>query len=138
MVKIDEGIIRNRTHVTMDGMGVFAFTMSEVPKSIKVLMESFNIDSESVDFLLLHQANHYIDEKIRKKLKFPEEKTPYCLDNFGNTSSGTIPMTMVTKIREQLKSRSNKLVMSGFGAGLSWAAVYLETTSIEVLPLIEI
>lgn len=138
MEKIDEGIIRNRTHVTMDGMGVFAFTMSQVPKSIKVLMENFSIEAEYVDFLLLHQANHYIDEKIRKKLKFPEEKTPYCLDIYGNTSSATIPMTMVTKISEQLKVGSNRLVMSGFGAGLSWAAVYVETDSIDVLPLIEI
>jgi 3-oxoacyl-[acyl-carrier-protein] synthase-3 len=138
MEKIDEGIIRNRTHVTMDGMGVFAFTMSEVPKSIKALMDNLSIDSESIDFLLLHQANHYIDEKIRKKLKFPEEKTPYCLENYGNTSSGTIPMTMVTKISEQLRTRRNKLIMCGFGAGLSWASVYVETNSIVVLPLIEI
>ncbi len=138
MVKYDEGIIRNRTHVTMDGMGVFAFTMSQVPKSIGVLIENFKIDVNNIDFLLLHQANHYIDEKIRKKLKFPEEKTPYCLETFGNTSSATIPMTMVTKIREQLKNGSNKILMSGFGAGLSWAAVYIETNSIEVLPLIEI
>lgn len=138
MEKIDEGIIRNRTHVTMDGMGVFAFTMSEVPKSIKALMDNLSVDSEIIDFLLLHQANHYIDEKIRKKLKFPEEKTPYCLENYGNTSSGTIPMTMVTKISEQLRTRRNKLIMCGFGAGLSWASVYVETNSIVVLPLIEI
>lgn len=138
MEKIDEGIIRNRTHVTMDGMGVFAFTMSEVPKSIKALMDNLSVDSEIIDFLLLHQANHYIDEKIRKKLKFPEGKTPYCLENYGNTSSGTIPMTMVTKISEQLRTRRNKLIMCGFGAGLSWASVYVETNSIVVLPLIEI
>lgn len=138
MVKIDEGIIRNRTHVKMDGMGVFAFTMSQVPKCIQALIDNFNIEIGDVDYLLLHQANHYIDEKIRKKMKFPEERTPYCLQNFGNTSSATIPMTMVTKISDQLRNGNKKLVMSGFGAGLSWAAVYVETESIEVLPLIEI
>ena len=79
-----------------------------------------------------------IDEKIRKKMRFSKDKTPYCLEKFGNTSSGTIPMTMVTKISEQLRGGKNKLVMSGFGAGLSWAAVYVETEFIEVLPLIEI
>lgn len=138
LTKEDEGIIRNRTHVTMDGMGVFSFTMSKVPKCIKAMMEHFEIEVENVDYLLLHQANRYIDEKIRKKLKFSEEQTPYCLEEFGNTSSGTIPMTMVTRIREQLKSGHNRLVMSGFGAGLSWAAVYIETDLIEVLPLIEV
>ncbi len=138
MEKIDEGIIRNRTHVTMDGMGVFAFATMRVPKDIQALVDHFELDKESIDYLLLHQANQYIDDKIRKKLKFPEEKTPYCLHKFGNTSSGTIPMTMVTKIREELETEPKKLLMSGFGAGLSWAAVYMETNPFKVLPLIEI
>ena len=80
----------------------------------------------------------YIDEKIRKKLKFPEEKTPYCLDDYGNTSSGTIPLTMISRIPEQLGMGKKKLVMSGFGAGLSWASVCLETENVRVLPIIEI
>ena len=84
MEKIDEGIIRNRTHVTMDGMGVFAFATMRVPKDIQALVDHFELDKESIDYLLLHQANQYIDDKIRKKLKFPEEKTPYCLHKFGN------------------------------------------------------
>lgn len=138
MVKEDEGIIRNNTHVKMDGMGVFSFTMSQVPKCIKAMMENFGIEADRTDFLLLHQANKYIDEKIRKKLKFTEEQTPYCLEEFGNTSSGTIPMTMVTRIADQLKNGHHSMVMSGFGAGLSLAAAYVETDSIQVLPLIEI
>ena len=138
MEKIDDGIIRNKTHVTMDGMSVFAFATISVPKDIKGLCDHFEIKIDDIDYLLLHQANQYIDDKIRKKLKFPEEKTPYCLHKFGNTSSGTIPMTMVTEIREQLETKRNKLLMSGFGAGLSWAAVYIETEPFKVLPLIEI
>ena len=138
MVKIDEGIIRNKTHVTMDGMSVFAFATIRVPKDIQALCDHFGIDKDDIDYLLLHQANQYIDDKIRKKLKFTEEKTPYCLYQYGNTSSGTIPMTMVTKIREELESEPKMLLMSGFGAGLSWAAVYIETKPFKVLPLIEI
>ncbi|MDD4589528.1 MAG: ketoacyl-ACP synthase III [Parabacteroides sp.] len=138
MEKIDEGIIRNKTHVVMEGMDVFAFATIRVPKDIIALCDHFEINVDDIDYLLLHQANQYIDDKIRKKLKVPEEKTPYCLYTFGNTSSGTIPMTMVTRIREQLESKNNKLLMSGFGAGLSWAAVYIETTPFKVLPLIEI
>ena len=138
MEKIDEGIIRNRTHVTMDGMAVFAFATMRVPKDIQALCDHYEIDKETVDYLLLHQANQYIDDKIRKKLKFPEEKTPYCLHKYGNTSSGTIPMTMVTKIREELETEPKKLLMSGFGAGLSWAAVCIETKPFKILPLIEV
>lgn len=136
--KVSEGVIRNKTHVVMDGMSVFAFATMTVPKAIKALCEHFAIDKEDVDYLLLHQANKYIDDKIRKKMGFAEEKTPYCLSDYGNTSSGTIPMTMVTRIREALESKSNKLLMSGFGAGLSWGAVYVETRPFKVLPLIEV
>ena len=60
------------------------------------------------------------------------------MEEFGNTSSGTIPMTMVTRIADKLNKGQNKIVMCGFGAGLSIAAVYVEMNSIEVLPLIEI
>lgn len=137
METIDTGIVRNRTHVAMDGMGVFSFTISSVPKCIKSLCEHFDLDLQSVDYLLLHQANEYIDEKIRKKLDLPKVKVPYCLNEFGNTSSATIPMTMVTRIYEQLKNKRNKMILCGFGAGLSWAAVYIETEKIKVLPLIE-
>lgn len=137
MVEIEPGIIRNRTHVAMDGMGVFSFTISSVPKCIKELCEHYEIAVDNVNYLLLHQANEYIDEKIRKKLKFPQEKTPYSLYTYGNTSSGTIPITMVTKLSGELQSQNNKIIMCGFGAGLSWASVYIETEPFKVLPLIE-
>lgn len=137
MQMIEAGIIRNRTHVAMDGMAVFSFTITSIPKCIKALCEHFDIDIQNIDYLLLHQANEYIDEKIRKKLKLPKEKVPYCLEYFGNTSSGTIPMTMITKIREDLCNGSNKMILCGFGAGLSWGSVYLETENVIALPLIE-
>jgi 3-oxoacyl-[acyl-carrier-protein] synthase III len=136
-IELEPGIARNKTHVAMDGMAVFSFTITSVPKCIKSLCEHFNLDIQDLDYLLLHQANKYIDEKIRKKLKVSEDKVPYCLEYFGNTSSGTIPMTMVTQIREKLSNSQNKMVLCGFGAGLSWASVYIETKDIKVLPLIE-
>ena len=119
-------------------MAVFSFTITSVPRCIKTLCENFNIDIQNIDYLLLHQANEYIDEKIRKKLKVEKEKVPYCLKSFGNTSSGTIPMTMVTEVRGKLSNGHNKLILCGFGAGLSWGAVYVETENIKILPLIEI
>lgn len=138
MQEIEPGISRNRTHIIMNGMDVFAFTISQIPKCIIELCEHFDIDLKKINYLLLHQANKYIDEKIRKKLKISEEKTPYCLGEYGNTSSGTIPMTMISQISKELSDGKNKLLMSGFGAGLSWASVYIETDSIRVLPIIEI
>lgn len=139
MEEIEPGIIMNRTHVRMDGMAVFSFTISQIPKCINALCERFNIDLQNdVDYLLLHQANKYLDDKIRQKLKVPAEKVPYCLNKYGNTSSCTIPMTIVTQIREQAMAGKKKLVMCGFGAGLSWSSVFMEIENLKVLPLIEI
>lgn len=137
MVELEPGVIRNKTHVAMDGMGVFSFTISSVPKNIKELCKHFNLEMTSVDYLLLHQANEYIDEKIRKKLKFEKEQVPYCIHEYGNTSSATIPLTMASQIRENIDGKPFKCIMCGFGAGLSWASVYMEAEAIKVLPVIE-
>ena len=136
-IEIDAGVIRNRTHMAMDGMSVFSFAISTVPKSIVEFCEHFNIEMNSCDYLLLHQANKYIDEKIRKRLKFTAEQTPYSIEHYGNTSSGTIPMTMVSQLADVLLAKPCKLLMCGFGAGLAWSSVYVETDSIKVLPVIE-
>lgn len=138
MIEVEPGISRRRTDIIMIGMDVFAFAISEIPKCVNQLCEHYNLSIDDADYLILHQANKYIDEKIRKKLKVPAEKMPYCIEKFGNTSSGTIPMTMITELADQLSSGKTKLLMSGFGAGLSWAAVYMETENVRVLPLIEV
>lgn len=134
---IDAGIVRNRTHIYMDGMAVFGFAITTVAKSTSSFLEHFGIDIESIDYLLLHQANKFIDEKIRKKLKFSEEQTPYSITKYGNTSSGTIPMTMVSELRGPLEKKSCKLLLCGFGAGLAWSSVFIETKKILILPVIE-
>lgn len=138
MIEVEPGIVRNRTHIIMDGVAVLTFALTQIAKCVNALCATYGIDLQSVDYLLLHQANRYIDEKIRYKLKMPEEKVPYCLDEYGNTSSGTIPLNMISRISRQLSTGKNKLMMSGFGAGLSWGAVYMETDSINILPVIEI
>lgn len=138
MQEFEPGVIRNRTHIIMDGMSVLSFALTQIPKCINALCNYYNVDLQMIDYLLLHQANKYVDEKIRYKLKVPEEKVPYCLDEYGNTSSGTIPLTMISRINERLSKDKCKLLMSGFGAGLSWGAVYLETNSIHIVPIIEI
>lgn len=72
-------------------------------------------------------------ESVRKKLKVEPEKVPYSLYNFGNTSSATVPLTMLVKLREQLVSQKLNLLLSGFGVGLSWGSCYLETEKLFVL-----
>lgn len=136
--KYDEGIERNGMQCSMDGMSVFSFAISKPGKCIKDLCEHFGVDLPSIDFLLIHQANKMIDEKIRKKLKLDEEQVPYSMPYYGNTSSCTIPITMTSQIRTKLSEGENNLLMCGFGSGLSWGAAHVYTEKIICLPVIEI
>lgn len=128
--EIAEHIVRRDKDCTMDGMSVFAFGMSTAPKSVKALCEHYSINLDDIDFFLMHQANFYMNEKIRKKLKIPVEKSPYSLDEYGNTSSASIPLTIVTRCREDFESEHLRVLATAFGVGLAWGSVYFETNNI--------
>lgn len=138
MIKVEEGIIRNKLQYIMDGAAVFTFTITTIPKSISSLMEKNQIKNENIDFLLLHQANKMIVDKVSSKLKFEENRVPVSYDKFGNTSCASIPLTMVTKISSELITKKLNLIACGFGSGLSWATAYFETNSIVCPDLIEV
>lgn len=133
----DDGIRHNDLQLVLDGMSVFSFGLSRAPESVSQLLGHFDIDKESVDFYTFHQANLFMNEKIRKKLKLPAEKVPYSLRNFGNTSSATIPLTLVSELRDRLVSARLTHVGCAFGVGLSWGSVYFETDHIGCPQLIE-
>lgn len=135
--KFGEGIERNGMQCSMDGMSVFSFAISKPGKCIKDLAAHFDFDLTAIDYLLIHQANKMIDEKIRKKLKLSEEKVPYSMPYYGNTSSCTIPITMTSQICEALSEKENEVVMCGFGSGLSWGAAHVFTDKIFCLPVID-
>lgn len=121
------GVKRTRMNTALDGMDVFTFGISQPPKSIKALCERFAIDLQSIDYLLLHQANLFLNGKIMKKVGVPPEKCPHNIEEYGNSSSGTLPLLMVTRLKEQLETRSLKMVGCAFGVGLSWGSVAFET-----------
>lgn len=133
-----DGIVRNKMNLELDGMNVFSFGISKAPQVINELIEHFTLDKESVDFFTFHQANFFMNEKIRKKMKLSSDKVPYSLRNFGNTSCASIPLTLVTQIRSQLQTQHLKHIGCGFGVGLSWGAVYFETSSIVCPDLIKL
>lgn len=130
--EIDEGISRADADLVLDGMDVFSFGISKGPSSVKDLVSFFEIDMEAVDNFIFHQANLFMNEKIRKKLKIDESKVPYSLGKFGNTSSATIPLTLVSERSEKLKKILQKNIACGFGVGLSWASVYFETENLVI------
>ena len=136
--ELSEGITKNKLQLHLDGMDVFSFGISKAPKSVQKLIDVYQIEKESVDAFVFHQANKFMNEKIRKKLKIDSEKVPYSLKDFGNTSGATIPLTMVTNMQSKLRASKQNIIASGFGVGLSWGAVYFSTQNIVCTDLIEL
>lgn len=125
-----DGIRRTRLHEKMDGTDVFSYAISNIPKSVKSLTEEYQLDLEKVDYFLLHQANKFLCEKLRKKMKLPAEKVPYNIQEFGNTSGATIPLLMVTNLKKELESRPLELMMTTIGVGFSWGSAYVKVDNI--------
>ncbi|MEO7881256.1 MAG: ketoacyl-ACP synthase III [Mucilaginibacter sp.] len=134
--QVDTGINRNNLQLALDGMDVFSFGISKAPESVNQLLSKFDIDKEKVDYFFFHQANLMMNERIRKKLQLTEDKVPYSLKNFGNTSSATIPLTMVTQAAGNLQNGTNNIIACGFGVGLSWATMYCQTRNLTIPALI--
>lgn len=121
----EDGVTRNGLQTYMDGASIFAFAIKRAPESIRRIMESFVLTDDNVDYYLLHQANKLINDKIIKKLKFPIEKFPSNIDEYGNTSSTAIPLMMVCQLPTSLKGKHS--VACGFGGGLAYASTYFHT-----------
>lgn len=136
--KVGEGIIRSHSNLEMDGLNIFSFGLSKVPKLIKEFCSEYNINLEEIDNVGFHQANMLMNEKIKKKLKLRDDQVPYSLQEFGNTSCASIPLSLVTQCANKLSTQHQKNIGCGFGVGLSWGAVYFETDCIVVPNLIEI
>ena len=132
-----DGIVRSRMNLELDGMSVFSFGISKAPQVVKQLVEHYSIDMESIDLYTFHQANMFMNEKIRKKLKLSTDKVPYSLKDFGNTSCASIPLTLTTQHADMLRNNSVKHIACGFGVGLSWGAVAFNTDNLIVSEVIE-
>ena len=132
-----EGKDMNRLQTRMKGMDVFSFGISTAPKSIKKLAEHYGFDYQDADYFVFHQANMKMNNMIVKKLKLDPEKVPSCMYEFGNTSSASIPLTIVTQLKGKFEDRPTKFICCGFGVGLSWGTVEFETENIVVSELVE-
>lgn len=132
----EEGNIRNDLEVFMDGMDVFNFAISKVPKSIKQLLKETDKTIEDVDYLIFHQANLFMMDFFVKKLKIDPACVPYCIKKYGNTSSTSVPLTIVSELAGKLDG-SHTIVLSAFGAGLSWGSALMQMQDCKVSPVIE-
>ena len=135
MVDDGKGNRRNGYQFRMDGMDVFNFGMREEPKDIKRLLAATGLSMDDIDLLIYHQANKFMTDFFTKRLKFTTGKTPYSLDRFGNTSSASIPLTIVSELKERYPARE-RVILSGFGAGLSWGSVLLDLSHCSISELV--
>jgi 3-oxoacyl-[acyl-carrier-protein] synthase-3 len=131
------GKMIHRMATRMKGMDVFAFGISIVPKSIRKLTERFQLDYQSCDYYVFHQANMKMNDLIMKKLNLPVEKVPSCMYHFGNTSSASIPLTIVTQLGGKCQGHKSFLCC-GFGVGLSWGTVAFDTNDLVLSELVEV
>lgn len=120
-----DGTLRNRLNANMEGEDILSFAMHAAPKCIKGLLEHFEIPKEEIDYFLIHQANQMINKLIQKRLKVDDAHCPYNIADFGNSSSTTIPLIIVNKLKDHLNGK--KVVACGFGTGLAWGALSFES-----------
>lgn len=114
------------TYVQMNGQEVFKFAVRQVPLAIEELLAACDKTTEDIDLFILHQANKRIVEGVAKRLHADMERFPMNLMEYGNTSSASIPILLDELNREGRLQKGMKLVLAGFGAGLSWGAAYME------------
>jgi 3-oxoacyl-[acyl-carrier-protein] synthase-3 len=128
-------------HLYMNGIDVFNFTLKVVPHSIKEILKITNIDLLEINQVIFHQANKFMIDFFAKKLKISDDRIPISLDKFGNTSSATIPLTIVSELNNWVNDTSSKnnknVLLSGFGAGLSWGTIITNLSNCYISDLIE-
>lgn len=132
----EEGNIRTDLEVFMDGMDVFNFAISKVPRSVKQLLAETGKTVDDVDYLIFHQANKFMMDFFVKKLKISPDRVPYCIHKYGNTSSSSVPLTIASELSGKLDG-ANTLVLGAFGAGMSWGSAMIQTRDCKVSPVFD-
>jgi 3-oxoacyl-[acyl-carrier-protein] synthase-3 len=132
------GSVHVNTQYQIRGEDVFNFSVRVVPEAVCKALAKRSWSAESVDAFVFHQASRLINETIRKALDLDPSKTPSTLADFGNTSSATIPLTMVHQLGERLRESTLRLALCGFGVGLSWGSVTCEVGPLVCPRIVEV
>ncbi|EEQ62336.1 ketoacyl-ACP synthase III [Clostridiales bacterium TF09-2AC] len=113
-------------YMTMDGQEVFKFAVRKVPECIKQVLDDAGVAAAEVRYFVIHQANYRIIESIAKRLKVSVDCFPVNMEHYGNTSGASVPLLLDEINRKGMLESGDKIVFSGFGAGLTWGATLLE------------
>ncbi len=121
----------------MDGTAVFAFTINDVAESIEQTMQYFSLEENLIDYYVFHQGQRMIIDNLADVCGIPLSKMLYSLQDYGNTSSSSVPLS-ICKEEEKLKKKSQvKLYLCGYGVGLSWGSVILDMSTSHILKIRE-
>lgn len=110
----------------MNGTNVFLFAMKRVPVLVKEILEKNKLTIESIDLFIFHQANSFMLEVLRKKIKIPTEKFFTNIESYGNSTSSSIPVALKDAEQQGKLKRGMKVLLAGFGIGNSWSATIIE------------
>ena len=134
----EDGSTHSDEQGSMDGAGVFEFVITQVPKQFKETLRYSGNTIEDIDYFVFHQANRFMNEHLLKKLKLDPEKVPFSLDKYGNTSSVSVPLTIVSELTGKLNTVKQKLIISGFGVGLSIGSAVISMNDPFIGDIVEV
>ena len=135
---VDEyGNIRSHEQGYMRGGDVFNFVIREIPRDIKKTLEFSGVDKDAIDYIVFHQANNFINSYIAKKMKLDTDKIPHTIEKFGNTSSVSVPLTIVSELKDKLEGNKT-LLLSAFGVAMCWATGIVPFVDCKVSEIVEV
>ena len=124
-----DGGKRSKEHLYMNGMEIFKFSSTDVVKSLERFLDETQSEVGDYDFFFMHQANKFMNDKMARRLKFPEEKVPYSIGLYGNTGSASIPLTIAHRFSGNSHDSRRRSLLCGFGVGLSWGIADIDLTT---------
>ena len=135
---VDEyGNMRSEEQGYMKGGDVFNFVIREIPRDIKKTLAEAEISVDQLDYIVFHQANNFINSFIAKKMKLDVTKIPHTIEKFGNTSSVSVPLTIVSELKGKLNGEK-KLLLSAFGVGMTWATGIVPFVDTRISDIVEV
>lgn len=135
---VDEyGNMRSQEQGYMKGGDVFNFVIREIPRDLKRALAESGKTTDELDYIVFHQANNFINSYIAKKMKLDVDKIPHTIEKFGNTSSVSVPLTIVSELKGKLNG-SKTLMLSAFGVGMTWASAIASFVDTKISDIVEV
>jgi 3-oxoacyl-[acyl-carrier-protein] synthase-3 len=133
-----DGNVRSDEDLHMNGPEIFAFTIRRVPAMVKNVLTAAGCSAEEIDAFVFHQANAFMLDHLLRKMKLPRERVAMALNEYGNTSGASIPLTMTAApLRDRLRKSRQRLLLAGFGVGYSWAAAVVSCGPMAIPDIVD-